>query len=193
MEKNEALEKIISWFESQNLHYHENNVELKSKFVFTHNERYEIHLKCISWKELLDINAKSFAKNSEGNYFNSEKQKRLIISQALEKIIDLDTKEIYSKSLIDKLSYEIVEIIWNEYQSVLHLSAEEVNLIYSSTQNYFNGNEEYYPVLPEILEIDYILKGIVSLSRSEFNSLTNKEFEIMQLVIAVKNEIKKSF
>lgn len=193
MEKNEALEKIISWFESQNSYKNVNDVELKSKYIFTYNEKYEFHLKCISWKELLDINAKSFAKNTEGNYFNSEKQKRLIISLALEKIVDLDTKEIHDKRLIDKLSYEIVEIIWNEYQSVLHLSAEEVSLIYSSAQNYFNGSEEYYPVLPEILEIDYILKGIVSLSRTEFNSLSNKEFEVMQLIIAVKNEIKKSF
>lgn len=192
MEKSEALEKIITWFESQISYTSRNDVDLKSKFVFTYNGIYEIHLKCITWKELLNINAKSFAKNSEGNYFNSEKQKRLIISKAIEKIVDLETKEIYSKNLVDNLSYEIVEIIWNEYQSVLHLSAEEVNLIYSSAKNYFNGNEEYYPVLPEILEIDYILKGIVSLSKSEFNSLTNKEFEVMQLVISVRNEAKKT-
>ena len=106
--------------------------------------------------------------------------------------VDNGNQEIHDKNILDSLSYEAVEEIWNEYQSILHLSAEEVSLIYTSAQKYFNDtSDEYYPVLPEILEIDYILKGLVSLTRNEFNSLSNKEFEMMQLVLAAKNEMSK--
>ena len=114
------------------------------------------------------------------------------MQSAIEKIVDKSNQEIHDKNILDSLSYEAVEEIWNEYQSILHLSAEEVSLIYTSAQKYFNdASDEYYPVLPEILEIDYILKGLVSLTRNEFNSLSNKEFEMMQLVLAAKNEMSK--
>ena len=191
MNKELALEKILNWFESQAVDTTKTEFELKSKYIFTFRNKYQIHLKCISWKDLLNINAKAFSKNTEGAYFNTEKQKRLILSKALEKIVDLESHEVYFENLLDNLNQETVELIWEEYQTVLHLSAEEVNLIYSSAKNYFNNSKEYFPVLPEILEIDYISKGIVSLSRSEFNSLSNKEFEIMQLVLSAKNELDK--
>ena len=191
MNKELALEKILNWFESQAVDTTKTEFELKSKYIFTFRNKYQIHLKCISWKDLLNINAKAFSKNTEGAYFNTEKQKRLILSKALEKIVDLESHEVHYENLLDNLNQETVELIWEEYQTVLHLSAEEVNLIYSSAKNYFNNSKEYFPVLPEILEIDYILKGIVSLSRSEFNSLSNKEFEIMQLVLSAKNELDK--
>jgi hypothetical protein len=193
MKKTEALEKLLNWFESQTTDDNqEESFELKSKHVHVIDSRFEVHLKCLTWKELLTIKAKSFSKNSEGNFFSTERQKKLVLQSAIEKIVDKSNQEIHDKNILDSLSYEAVEEIWNEYQSILHLSAEEVSLIYTSAQKYFNDtSDEYYPVLPEILEIDYILKGLVSLTRNEFNSLSNKEFEMMQLVLAAKNEMSK--
>ena len=193
MKKTEALEKLLNWFESQTTDDNqEESFELKSKHVHVIDSRFEVHLKCLTWKELLTIKAKSFSKNSEGNFFSTERQKKLVLQSAIEKIVDKSNQEIHNKNILDSLSYEAVEEIWNEYQSILHLSAEEVSLIYTSAQKYFNDtSDEYYPVLPEILEIDYILKGLVSLTRNEFNSLSNKEFEMMQLVLAAKNEMSK--
>lgn len=193
MKKTEALEKLLNWFESQTTDDNqEESFELKSKHVHVIDSRFEVHLKCLTWKELLTIKAKSFSKNSEGNFFSTERQKKLVLQSAIEKIVDKSNQEIYDKNILDSLSYEAVEEIWNEYQSILHLSAEEVSLIYTSAQKYFNdASDEYYPVLPEILEIDYIRKGLVSLTRNEFNSLSNKEFEMMQLVLAAKNEMSK--
>ena len=193
MKKTEALEKLLNWFESQTIDDNqEESFELKSKHVHVIDSRFEVHLKCLTWKELLTIKAKSFSKNSEGNFFSTERQKKLVLQSAIEKIVDKSNQEIHDKNILDSLSYEAVEEIWNEYQSILHLSAEEVSLIYTSAQKYFNDtSDEYYPVLPEILEIDYILKGLVSLTRNEFNSLSNKEFEMMQLVLAAKNEMSK--
>ena len=193
MKKTEALEKLLNWFESQTTDDNqEESFELKSKHVHVIDSRFEVHLKCLTWKELLTIKAKSFSKNSEGNFFSTERQKKLVLQSAIEKIVDKSNQEIHNKNILDSLSYEAVEEIWNEYQSILHLSAEEVSLIYTSAQKYFNDtSDEYYPVLPEILEIDYILKGLVNLTRNEFNSLSNKEFEMMQLVLAAKNEMSK--
>ena len=193
MKKTEALEKLLNWFESQTTDDNqEESFELKSKHVHVIDSRFEVHLKCLTWKELLTIKAKSFSKNSEGNFFSTERQKKLVLQSAIEKIVDKSNQEIHDKNILDSLSYEAVEEIWNEYQSILHLSAEEVSLIYTSAQKYFNdASDEYYTVLPEILEIDYILKGLVSLTRNEFNSLSNKEFEMMQLVLAAKNEMSK--
>ena len=193
MKKTEALEKLLNWFESQTTDDNqEESFELKSKHVHVIDSRFEVHLKCLTWKELLTIKAKSFSKNSEGNFFSTERQKKLVLQSAIEKIVDKSNQEIHDKNILDSLSYEAVEEIWNEYQSILHLSAEEVSLIYTSAQKYFNDtSDEYYPVLPEILEIDYILKGLVNLTRNEFNSLSNKEFEMMQLVLAAKNEMSK--
>ena len=193
MKKTEALEKLLNWFESQTTDDNqEGSFELKYKHVHVIDSRFEVHLKCLTWKELLTIKAKSFSKNSEGNFFSTERQKKLVLQSAIEKIVDKSNQEIHDKNILDSLSYEAVEDIWNEYQSILHLSAEEVSLIYTSAQKYFNdASDEYYPVLPEILEIDYILKGLVSLTRNEFNSLSNKEFEMMQLVLAAKNEMSK--
>lgn len=193
MKKTEALEKLLNWFESQTTDDNqEGSFELKYKHVHVIDSRFEVHLKCLTWKELLTIKAKSFSKNSEGNFFSTERQKKLVLQSAIEKIVDKSNQEIHDKNILDSLSYEAVEEIWNEYQSILHLSAEEVSLIYTSAQKYFNDtSDEYYPVLPEILEIDYILKGLVSLTRNEFNSLSNKEFEMMQLVLAAKNEMSK--
>lgn len=193
MNKTEALEKLLNWFESQSTENDQTeSFEFKSKYIHTIDSRYEVHLKCLTWKELLSIKAKSFSKNNEGNFFSTERQKRLVLQLAIEKIIDKNNQEVFNKNILDNLSYEAVEEIWNEYQSILHLSAEEVSLVYTSAQKYFkDSSDEYYPVFPEILEIDYILKGIVSLTRQEFNLLTNKEFEMMQLVLAAKNEIVK--
>lgn len=167
--------------------------EIKYNTKFILDKKFEISLKGITWKEYLKLNAMSFDKDSEGNFLNFEKKKRLILNHGIEKIIDLESGEAYSENLLDILSYSAVENIWNEYQKILHISSEEVNIIYNSAKKYFqNSSDEYYPILPEIIEIDYISKGIVRLSKSEFDALSNKEFEIMQLILSVKNESKKN-
>jgi hypothetical protein len=38
-----------------------------------------------------------------------------------------------------------------------------------------------------IIEVDYMTKGIISLSKKEFEELSIREFEAIQLIFAVKN------
>ena len=106
MKKTEALEKLLNWFESQTIDDNqEESFELKSKHVHVIDSRFEVHLKCLTWKELLTIKAKSFSKNSEGNFFSTERQKKLVLQSAIEKIVDKSNQEIHDKNILDSLSY----------------------------------------------------------------------------------------
>ena len=195
MEKIEALKFLLDWVDNQTGNdYVQNSFKPNLSNIFILENKYEVYLKSISWKTLLSIDAKSFNKNSQGIYFSTEIQKREILKYGLEKIKNISTNEEYCEDLLSILSYDAVEKIWIEYQNILHLTAEEANIIYNSAKKYFNSeNNDLYPVLPEVIEMDYILKGIVSLSRTEFNTLSSKEFEIMQLVLSTKNEVLKQF
>lgn len=195
MEKLEALQFLLNWIDNQNNNESgKNNFKPKFFHTFVLEDKYEVYLRSITWKKLLAIDAKSFNKNAQGIFFSTEIQKREILKYGLEKIVDLFSKQEYTEDLLSNLSYDAVEKIWIEYQDIMHLSAEEANIIYNSAKKYFSAeSSDLYPVLPEVIEMDYILKGIVSLSRTEFNNMSSKEFEIMQLVLSTKNEISKKF
>ena len=72
----------------------------------------------------------------------------------------------------------------------MHLSEEEIKFLYNSSKKYFSVYEnEYFPLHPLILEVDYMTKGIVTFSKVEFENLTIREFEAIQLILATKNEV----
>jgi hypothetical protein len=150
----------------------------------------------ITWKEGMLIDAKSFRKNDEVVYQSSEYEKREILSIALLRAYDTENKaELISnnvENLLDKIDYSAIETLWVEYQQYLYLNADEANFYFLATKKYFDpNNRETYPVPPIIVEIDYMTRGLVSMSKDEFNNLTMKEFETLQLIIAIKNEVKK--
>jgi len=150
----------------------------------------------ITWKEGMLIDAKSFHKNDEVIYQSSEYEKREILSIALLRAYDTENKaELISnnvENLLDKIDYSAIETLWVEYQQYLYLNADEANFYFLATKKYFDpNNRETYPVPPIIVEIDYMTRGLVSMSKDEFNNLTMKEFETLQLIIAIKNEVKK--
>ena len=149
----------------------------------------------ITWKEGLMIDAKSFRKRDNVIYQNSEFEKREILNLAILRAYDTasDTDYIpeFESSLIKILDYSTVEKLWVEYQNFLYLNADEANFYYVATKKYFNPNDtETYPVPPLIVELDYMLRGLVSMSKDEFSNLSMKEFETLQLILATKNEAK---
>jgi len=149
----------------------------------------------ITWKEGLLIDAKSFRKKDNIVYQNSEFEKREILNLAILRAFDTATESDYipefENSLIHKLDYTIVEKLWVEYQNYLYLNADEANFYYIAAKKYFNpNNTETYPVPPLIVEIDYMIRGLVSMSKDEFSNMSMKEFETIQLILATKNEAK---
>lgn len=159
-------------------------------------ESVQFMMREITWKEGMLIDAKSFRKNDEVIYQSSEYEKREILSIALIRAYDTENQvELISNSvenLLDKIDYSAIETLWVEYQQYLYLSADEANFYFIATKKYFDpNNRETYPVPPIVVEIDYMTRGLVSMSKDEFNNLTMKEFETLQLIIAIKNEVKK--
>jgi hypothetical protein len=149
----------------------------------------------ITWKEGLLIDAKSFRKKDNIVYQNSEFEKREILNLAILRAFDttsnLDYIPDFNVSLLEKLDYTTVEKLWVEYQNFLYLNADEANFYYVATKKYYNPNDtETYPVPPLVVEIDYMTRGLVSMSKEEFSNLSMKEFETIQLIIATKNEAK---
>jgi hypothetical protein len=149
----------------------------------------------ITWKEGLMIDAKSFRKKDNIVYQNSEFEKREILNLAILRAYDSSTDTDYlpdfELSLLEKLDYSTVEKLWVEYQNYLYLNADEANFYYIATKKYYNPNDtETYPVPPLIVEIDYMTRGLVSMSKDEFSNLSMKEFETIQLILATKNEAK---
>ena len=159
-------------------------------------ESVQFMMREITWKEGMLIDAKSFRKNDEVIYQSSEYEKREILSIALLRAYDTENEaELISnnvENLLDKIDYSAIETLWVEYQQYLYLNADEANFYFLATKKYFDpNNRETYPVPPIIVEIDYMTRGLVSMSKDEFNNLTMKEFETLQLIIAIKNEVKK--
>jgi hypothetical protein len=149
----------------------------------------------ITWKEGLLIDAKSFRKKDNIVYQNTEFEKREILNLAILRAYDeannIDYMPDFEVSLLEKLDYTTVEKLWVEYQNYLYLNADEANFYYIATKKYYNPNDtETYPVPPLIVEIDYMTRGLVSMSKDEFANLSMKEFETIQLILATKNEAK---
>jgi hypothetical protein len=149
----------------------------------------------ITWKEGLLIDAKSFRKKDNIVYQNSEFEKREILNLAILRAYDTNTDSDYiaefESSLLQKIDHATIEKLWVEYQNYLYLNADEANFYYIATKKYYNPNDtETYPVPPLIVEIDYMTRGLVSMSKDEFSNLSMKEFETIQLILATKNEAK---
>ena len=176
------------------LEYYEKVKSDKVHIIDIDNVKFLI--KEITWKEGLLIDAKSFRKKDNVVYQNTEFEKREILNIAILSAYNSEDGVTffpeYNKSLIDFLDHTIVEKLWVQYQNYLYLSADEANFYYISAKKYFNPNDtETYPVPPIIVEIDYMLRGLVSFGRDEFSKLSMKEFETMQLILATKNESKQ--
>ncbi len=149
----------------------------------------------ITWKEGLTIDAKSFRKKDNIVYQNTEFEKREILNLSILRAFDTNTNTDYQSefeySLLERLDYTIIEKLWVEYQNYLYLNADEANFYYIATKKYYNPNDiETYPVPPLIVELDYMTRGLVSMSKDEFSNLSMKEFETIQLILATKNEVK---
>ena len=182
----DALNKIITYIEKSD---QSKLVDTELSFQKEHIliiQNYKIKCKELTWKEGLEIDSDAFKKHNKNFYFSSEKEKREIVKKSILKIYDQNNIEIDFK--YEDLSFDFVEDYWIKYQNFLHLSSSEVNEIYLHAKKYFDpNNSEVFPLHPLIIEVDYMTKGIVSLSKKEFEELSIREFEAIQLILAVKN------
>lgn len=160
------------------------------KYIHTfETEEFICKFREITWKEGLFIDALSFKQDENRSYFSSEFEKREILDKAIIEIFDKDTKQSINTNILELISHSCIEKIWEEYQRFLHINVNEASYYYNCAKNYFDPNfTDKFPVPPEIIEVDFMMKGIVHLSKTEFDSLSIKDFEKIQLIISVYNE-----
>lgn len=186
MDLEEAIKRISEYIGSAKNSIMDSDIDISNNDVFINIEEYRVRLRQLSWQEGLEIDKEAFKQNANNIFFSSEKEKRLILKKALLSIRVNDQNLDYN---FDDLAHEFLERVWIEYKDYLHLNNSEINFIYNSAKKYFDpDNKEIYPIHPFIIEVDYMLKGLVSFSRNEFSKLTMKEFETVQLILAAKNE-----
>ncbi len=200
MTKEQALDKLIEMF--SNLPEEHNQYELKAnkdEFILKIpiNDSYILCcLKELSWKESMEIEAFSFREDNDGDYFSGEYEKREILKKTLVWIYSVDEARVeYNDSygqLLAKIKYDIIDKIYQEYFRYINIDAKEANYIYNTALKYFNGTaQEDRPVIPLIVEVDYMAKGIVTISRDEFAKLSISEFEKIQLILAARADALK--
>lgn len=200
MTKEQALKELIDIF--SNIPEENNTYELKAnkdEFILKIpiNDSYILCcLKELSWKESMEIEAFSYREDNDGNYFSGEYEKREILKKTLSWIYSVDEERVeYNDNygqLLAKIKYEIIDKIYQEYFRYINIDAKEANYIYNTALKYFNGStQEDKPVIPLIVEVDYMAKGIVTISRDEFSKLTISEFEKIQLILAARADALK--
>jgi frataxin-like iron-binding protein CyaY len=195
MTREEALEKLTEIFSE--IEENKNEYELRAKndeFILQikiDNDEIICCLKELSWKQYMAIEAFSYREDSDGNYFSGEYEKREILKKVLVWILEPHSGRVeYNDSygrLLSKIKYEIVDKIYTEYFRYINLDAKEANYIYNSALKYFNGTaQEDKPVLPLIIEVDFMAKGIMTITRDEFSKIPITEFEKIQLILAAR-------
>lgn len=189
MTQQQAIDKILSYIEkSEKLNLHNDFNSNNDKTHIIEVENHYVSVRELKWTEVLQIENESLRKNKNNIYLSSEYQKREILKKALLSILDNNNEKIDCD--FSDLKHEFIEKLWSEYYKYLHLSAQEAESIYNNTKKYFDpDNNEFKIINPLIIQVDYMTKGILHFSFEEFNNLTIKDFETIQLILACKNEI----
>ena len=165
----------------------------KDQYIFKVKINDDIAIFCcrdLSWVEALNIESNAFKVDEDELYFSGEYERREILKKAIVWVYDLSNEKLLRNingEIITKLTQPFVDELWVQYFKYIGLDAKEANIIYNSALKYFKGESQNgYPVLPMIVEVDYMLKGVISMSREEFKNLSNNELEKLQLIMTAR-------
>jgi hypothetical protein len=202
MTHEEALSHMMNMFEQQQedaqvMNPPQEKDELpqvdKDNFIFKVKIKDDIAIFCcrdLTWGEALSIESQAFKVDEEDIYFSGEYERREILKKAIVWVYDLNNEKVLKNEngeIITKLTQPFVDELWVQYFKYIGLDAKEANIIYNSALKYFKGESQNgYPVLPMIVEVDYMLKGVISMSREEFKKLSNNELEKLQLIMTAR-------
>ena len=202
MTHEEALSHMMNMYgqqqeDAQIMNHQEEKDELpqinKDQYIFKVKLEDDIAIFCcrdLTWSEALDIEAKAFKVDEDDLYFSGEYERREILKKAIIWVYDLNNEKLLKNEngeIITKLTQPFVDELWVQYFKYIGLDAKEANIVYNSALKYFKGESQNgYPVLPMIVEVDYMLKGVISMSREEFKKLTNNELEKLQLIMTAR-------
>ncbi len=165
----------------------------KDQYIFKVKLQNDIAIFCcrdLTWSEALDIESKAFKVDEDDLYFSGEYERREILKKAIVWVYDFNNEKLLKNEngeIITKLTQPFVDELWVQYFKYIGLDAKEANIIYNSALKYFKGESQNgYPVLPLIVEVDYMLKGVISMSREEFKKMSNNDLEKLQLIMTAR-------
>lgn len=149
-------------------------------------------LRELYWHEMMDIEAYSFRKlNEEEYYLAGEAERREILRKALLWVAVLPSREFDSNKdgmITKRIKFEVMEAIWEEYQPRIYLGATEAASLYNAAVKYFNGEAQTSSPVPSIIvEVDMLLK-FGGLNRAELKRVSSTEMEKMQTVFMARSE-----
>jgi hypothetical protein len=202
MTHEEALSHMMNMFEQQQedaqvMNSKEEKDQLpqvdKDQYIFKVKINDDIAIFCcrdLSWVEALNIESNAFKVDEDELYFSGEYERREILKKAIVWVYDLNDEKLLKNEngeIITKLTQPFVDELWVQYFKYIGLDAKEANIVYNSALKYFKGESQNgYPVFPMIVEVDYMLKGVISMSREEFKKLSNNELEKLQLIMTAR-------
>jgi hypothetical protein len=139
----------------------------------------------IGWEEAVRIEGASFQQGQNGVFYSGEAEIREVLRRAIQWVAEGSTNKIVLNrdgQILSKIKDVTVREVWDRYQQVVYLSADDAYSIYNTGKAFFSGEDlGMRRMHPVILEVDAMRKGILTLNRSEFRSLSVKEFEQLQV------------
>ena len=98
------------------------------------------------------------------------------------------SQEVFDdKEILKNIKHKALEIVWQKYFQENYLTANEASFYYEASKNYFSETPNSFPTPSIVIEVGMMLKNIITMNREEFNKLSMKEFEIIQLIMSLKN------
>jgi hypothetical protein len=145
----------------------------------------------LTWSEALSIETLAFRSEEDELYFVGEYERREVLKRAIVWVYDLNEEKLLKNNaelnILTSLSQPFVDNLWDQYFKYINIDAKEANVLYTSAIKYFKGeSQSAYPVIPFIVEVDYMLKGIISMSRDEFRRMSVTELEKLQLILTAR-------
>jgi hypothetical protein len=200
MTHDEALQHMMGMFQMQ-----QEDAEMmqpKDELPQVENDQYifkvkigeDIAIFCVrdlTWSESMAIETQAFRSEEDDLYFAGEYERREVLKKAIVWAYDLNEEKLLKNdsevNILSSLSQPFVDNLWDQYFKYINIDAKEANVLYTSALKYFKGeSQSSYPVLPFIVEVDYMLKGIISMSRDEFRKMSVTELEKLQLILTAR-------
>lgn len=148
------------------------------------NLSYLFKFRYLTWKEAVDIEAKSYSYINNNLIPNLEKEKRIALKNTLISIQNLNDNDFIDNESFFNLKHEIMEKIWQEFYKQNYLTADEASFYYQCAKNYFAGDNNG-PIPPIVIEVGLMKRNVISMSREEFSKISMKEFEIINLIMSL--------
>lgn len=143
-------------------------------------------VKEIDWMTAMNIDRKAYRINDlNEDYYAEEYERRQTLSRAIVWIAHENEQPVYNEnnSILEKLSYEIIDILWTKYQAIANVSVQEAQQLYETTKKYLSAETQEGIPLPAIIPYTIaICDGWCSLSSEELKNLSAGEWERMQII-----------